>query len=172
MAEQDFFTIDRLGTLKAGSSCELVRYSDVSPKVLLEHVEEMFPDGLSSHGESYFLRNSANALHINPMLELVFEQVRRASFPQRPSRFQSTFAVDSLDAAHALRGRMKTPTARIFRVSSKQVAKADMNLLHSGSILVTSYLAHRYWSGEPHPERPAFWEYLLRCPVVVKEQVE
>jgi hypothetical protein len=89
-----FYTVDRRQTLHQGFQIELVKYNDINPPELQVHVDEMFPEGVSSHGEFYFLRNSSHHGLANPSIELVFEYVRRAKYPDRPSRFQSIFAFE------------------------------------------------------------------------------
>ena len=165
----NFFTVDRLGSLTEGQVCSLVKYSDVMPPALADHVEELFPDGISAHGERYFLRDEAKVTITNPMLELLFEQVRRAAFSQCPSRLQSMFAVETL--AEAKRFQSDYGGAAIYKVKADVIFRGDMNLLHGGnSTLVTSWFAHQYWKGEAGPQTP-FWEWLLQCPVNVYERV-
>lgn len=161
--------MDRLGTLAEGQVCRLEKYADVNPQVLADHVEELFPDGVSAHGERYFLRADAQALIVNPMLELFFEQVRRAAFAKRPSRLQSMFAVETL--AEANQFQAQHGGVAIYKVSAEVIFRGDMSLLQMGnSTLVVSWFAYQYWKGEAGPADP-FWEYLLKCPVHVGERV-
>lgn len=165
----EFYTVDRVGTLYEGSECGLVKYSDINPPCLGIHVDELFPDGISTHGERYFLRNDARTQVVDPMLELLFDQVRRAAYLDRPSRFQSMFAVGSLAAAHQFQAQYGG--GAIYRVSADVIFRGDMNLLNAGnSTLVTSWFAHQYWRGEAGSKDP-FWEWLLKCPVKVGERV-
>lgn len=167
--ELELYTVDREGTLVEGHVCSLVKHADITPPVLAAHVEELFPDGVSTHGERYFLRNEAQALIASPMLELLYEQVRRAAYAERPSRLQSIFAVETL--AEACRFQSQYGGAAIYKVSADIIFRGDMNLLHAGnSTLVSSWFAHQYWKGEAGPEAP-FWEWLLKCPVNVGERV-
>lgn len=141
----------------------------MNPSFLAKHVQELFPYGVSAHGERYFLRNEAQTLLVNPMLELLFEQVRRAAHAERPSRFKSMFAVETL--AEARQFQSQYGGTAIYKVNSEVVFRCDMNLLHAGnSILVTSWFAHQYWKGEAGSDEP-FWEWLLECPVNVGERV-
>jgi hypothetical protein len=165
------YTVDRQGTLSEGMVCTLVRYK-VSPNVLADHVNAMFPDGVSAHGERYLLRNSAEARSTNPMLELLFEYVRRSQYPHRPSRLQSLFGVDSLDSAGVFQERYCDSVPAIYQVEAAVSFRADMNLLAAdNSNLVMSYRANRYWAGEPGPEAP-FWERILKCPVQIKKRLQ
>ncbi|ELY21154.1 hypothetical protein HALTITAN_2033 [Vreelandella titanicae BH1] len=167
----ELYTVDRLGTLAEGSTCQLQHYNDVSPEVLAEHSNSLFPDGLSRHGEMYFLRAESQVQAINPMLELFFEQVRRASFPDKPSRMQSMFAVDCLSSVRDFKIRFKALELPVYKVKAETVFRADMGLLYGGnSALVTSWFASQYWKGEAGPEQP-FWEWVLKCPVEIGERI-
>ena len=165
----NLYTVDRAGTLVEGHVYPLIQHADVDPPVLAAHVKELFPDGVSAHGERYFLRNEAQALIASPMLELLFEQVRRATHAERPSRLQSMFAVETLSEAHQFQSQYGGTA--IYKVSADVMFRGDMNLLHAGSsTLVTSWFAHQYWKGDAGPQDP-FWEWLLKCPVHVGERV-
>lgn len=165
----DFYTVDRKGTLFEGQLCSLVKHTDVEPPVLSEYVNELFPEGVSSHGERYFLQNQSQVMIVSPMLELLFEQVRRAAFSDRPSRFQSMFALETL--TEACRFQSQFGSGSIYKVNADVVFRGNMNFLNAGnSILATSWFANQYWKGEPGLQEP-FWEFLLKCPVKVGERV-
>ena len=165
-----FYTVDRAGTLSEGLVCQLNIYQDISPPELAVHVKDLFPDGVSIHGEQYFLSNKAQAMAVDPMLELLFEQVRRTTQPERPSRLQSMFAVETLDQARLFQSEFGG--SAIYKVNSNVTFRANMRLLNAGnSNLATSWFAHLYWKGEAGPIN-LFWEYILKCPVHVGERVE
>lgn len=166
-----FYIVDRQHSLREGLTIELTRYSDISPRELQLHVDDMFPDGLSSHGERYFLRSDALALVASPNIEILFEYVRRAAYPSRPSRFQSVFAFRTLADARIFRASYSTKTEPIWELHAQSYFIADMRLLTAGnSILWYSYLAHKYWKGEPSED--PLWEVLLVPPVTVLRSVE
>jgi len=167
----DFYTVDRRNSLSAGTICNLIVYSDIQPAALQNHVNTMFPEGVSTHGEQYFLKNESHSTVISPMLEVVFEYVRRAKYPHLPSRFQCMFAVNSIEAANSFKSKYGSEFSPIYRVKSEIAIKADMNLLTAQTVLVTSYFGNLYWSGEVHPEKEPFWEYLLPYPVTVCERI-
>src|SRR5208337_850130 len=65
---------------------------------LLHLINELYPDGLSEHGKTYFLDSRLAIPGPNgpkqyvpnmPMIELIFELVRRLEFPYQISRFQA-----------------------------------------------------------------------------------
>lgn len=162
-----YFTVDRLGTLAEGQVIGLQKYNDISPNFLQQHVDELFPEGVSAHGESYFLRNREDNIS-GPNIELYFEYVRRALYPTRVSRFQAMFAARSLPEAEAFRIRLKAPEAPIWEVHADDSLAVNMNLLiENNSILVKSYFAGLYWKGEAGPDTSPVWEVLLKLPVRV-----
>lgn len=169
-----FYTLDRKRTLTQRQTVNLVRYTDINLKVLQKHLDMLFPDGVSSHGERYFV-SSVPAVNfenrnIDGLLEIVFEYVRRANFPNKPSRFQSLFAFDSFEQAELFRQRPNNDGV-IWEVECDNYFKVDMNLLTANdSILVLSCRANLYWSGKTINENP-FWEYLLSPPISVIKSV-
>lgn len=161
-----FYSLDRLGTLNENIEVGLINYKDINPVELQQHVELLFPDGLSRHGERYFLRNDSSPRLSTPSIEILFEYVRRAYYPDRPSRFQSMFAFEDLNQAIEFKARYGNGQGTIWQIESKKYLKADMGLLLFGNtILVSSYLAHKYWKGEAG-QNP-IWEVLLMPPIRV-----
>jgi hypothetical protein len=176
------YSVDRLGQLQAGMSLELIRYANVQPPVLQVDVDAWFPEGVTSHGERYLLR-PAPAFMFEPNIELTCELIRRAEFPNLPSRFQSAFGCKSLAEAKLFLAEFGPACrgAQIFEVETDvEPFRADMRCLNiQGSILVAAYGARRYWRQDPNkmelfpgvlPTAP-FWELLLQPPVRVLRQV-
>ena len=167
----DFVTVDRWNRFSVDQVLTPTVFSDISPPELQSHANELFPSGVSRHGEEYFLRSSSRANVASPVIELLMEYVRRASFPERPSRFTSWFGVDSVEEARQFRSRFCGGEGRLCRVSTDNFFRANMSLLTVGqSTLVSSWFAHVYWRGEAGPRAP-FWEYLLSAPVRVLEVI-
>jgi hypothetical protein len=168
----NFYTVDRLGTLRENQTIELICYADIDPPELQSHVNEMFPNGVSFHGNNYFLNGKSLAGLASPNIEILFEYVRRAHYPKCPSRFQSLFALETIEQAMAFRKKYGSTNSLIWEVESKISFRADMNLLTTGdiSILCYSYFANLYWRGETR-ENP-FWEYLLLPPVRVLRRIK
>lgn len=164
------YTVDRASSLVEGMTLSLFQYTDVTPLELQAHLDELFPSGVTLHGEKYLVDASSSSRITSPAIELVWESIRRAHYPHAPSRFQSLFASSSLDQAQLFRAQFGQ-NAPIYEVAAEANFRADMNALHSGSsALFTSYLAQRYWRQEPGSAEP-FWEYLLTPPVTVGRQV-
>jgi len=166
-----YYTVDSKNFLKSGLMIEIKKYDDVRPIELQEHVDKLFPDGFTNFGERYFLCDAIMHKKIENQLELVFEYVRRSNFPTAPSRFQSVFGFDTTESARVFIEKYRKGKGSIWKVEADKLFKADMNLLHSGSLLRVSYQAHTYWSGNPENSTP-FWEFLLSPPVKVIDIVE
>lgn len=163
-----FYTVDRLNTLREKQVIKLVRHTDIKPAELQLHVDELFINGLTRHGDSYFLKNSSTPGIINSQIEILAEYVRRANFSSCPSRFQAVFASGSI--ADAEKFISIYGGGAVWEVSCESYFKADMNLLKNGnSVLVHSYFLNKYWKGESS-ENP-FWEFLLVSPVTVIKKI-
>ena len=78
---------------------KILRYYNETLSELQDHVDFLFPEGVTSHGELYMLRGQTSAKGINPVIELLFEYVRRSLFPSCPSHFQSVFAFENIAQA-------------------------------------------------------------------------
>ncbi|CAI8958345.1 hypothetical protein [Pseudomonas chlororaphis] len=169
----DLYTVDRGSRLSTGATCSLVEHEDIRPAEIAEMIRELCPGGVSQHGDKYLV----SALGQEKMVtdadtEILFEWVRRAKYPNKPSRYQSLFAVDSLGAADAFKREFQVIEAPVYRVASEHAFRADMRLLDPRmSAAVKSWFANLYWQGLPHPAAPAFWEWLVPCPVVIGERV-
>ena len=166
-----FFHVDRTLRLKEGQEINLIKYDDIRPEELQEHVNFLYPEGVSSHGNHYILTGNTFANDSEPIIELLFEYVRRSDFPQRTSRFQSFFAFDNLELAQDFILNYWNSAYNIWEVQADRYFKADMNLLSlKDSLLVLDYRAHLYWKGETIGN--PFWEYLLVPPVKVIRKVD
>lgn len=169
------FTVDRNGSLSPGLVLDRIRHLDLAPPELQKHVDDLFPAGVTRHGDSYILNGQQPAVGASGNIELLFEYVRRTRFSGAPSRFESLFASPSLQAAREFRADFGHPAANIWEVeTASESFRADMHCLTlGGSLLVTSYRAERYWSqldagmgAQPH------WELLLEPPVRVLKRVD
>lgn len=162
-----FYHVDRNLSLSKGQTIQLVRYTNIRPPVFQRHVDMMFPAGVSSHGNDYFLNNKSSSSIASPNIELVFEYVRRAFYESRPSRFQSFFAFSTKGAALLFRKNYCGSTGKVWEVTAPHSFTTDMTLLtRRDSILIFSYRAHLYWQGQPSGPNPE-WEVLLTPPVTI-----
>jgi hypothetical protein len=165
------YHVDRDSSLSKGQTIQLVRYTDIKPPEFQRHVDMMFPAGVSRHGNNYFLNNKSRSTIASPNIELVFEYVRRAFYPSRPSRFQSFFAFSTKGAALLFRKNYSNSIGKVWEVTALDSFTADMApLTQRDSILVYSYRAHIYWQGQPSGPNPV-WEVLLTPPVTILREV-
>lgn len=173
-----YYHVDRLSTLTEGQIIQLVKWDDIDPPELQNQADILFPDGVSYHGNCYML-SSDWALQSNPnnrdpkTIEIIYEYIRRSNFTDKPSRFQSFFALNTMDQVKRFKDKYDIHNSSVWVVESDSVFKADMNLLSLGSSpLACTYLAHKYWQGEAGFDPNPFWEYLLKLPVTVLEKIE
>lgn len=171
----EWFTVDRLGSLRPGT-VGLHRWSDVNPPELQAHVHELFPHGVSRHGERYLLRPDAAGLAVAPNIELLWEYTRRAVTPAAPSRFQSLFAFETLTSTRRFQSEFCGGSGTIWRLQTDHVGfRADLRWLTlRGSALEVSHAATSYWRQASTADLPLqlsprepLWEVLLRPPVQV-----
>ena len=174
MTKKTLYTVDRHNLLSENYSVDLIKHADLDPPFLQQHVDDLFPEGVSSHGDRYFLSNTSSPMLASPQIELIVEYVRRANYPQCPSRFQSFFAVETIQQARQFRQEYNDSigigSIWQIEVDTKQIFKADMNLLRvMPSILCSSWAAHEYWRG--NMSQDPFMEYLVQLPVIIKTKV-
>lgn len=169
----DLYTVDRFSRLGTGLTCSLVEHDDIIPAEVAEIVRELCPGGVSQHGDTYLVSPPNQAkMAIDADIEILFEWVRRAKYPGKPSRFQSIFAVESLEAADTFKREFNGVEAPVYKIVSEHAFRADMRLLDPRmSPAVKSLFANLYWRGLPHPVDPPFWEWLVPCPVVIGDRV-
>jgi hypothetical protein len=164
-----FYTVDRSGKAGVGLSFDLKKdfsqyqiwtvqnvYDEDDVK---NRINQLFPDGLSEHGIRYLIsqglvifengtRNPLQITRTTPMIEAIFELVRKSEFPNRPSRMQSMFAWCDLKDAHEFCSSINC-TCAIYEVESNSAFIADRNFLYLGGSVIGAYeLARKYWSGE------------------------
>ncbi len=184
------FHVDRKGALSVGQSLGLRPWGTMSGDMRIpdsrvqEHVEWMFPDGLSTHGMNYFFWQNTPVVPPTPGfydpkqssdirshgIELIWEYVRRAAFPQLPSRYQSTFCWSSIGEAEQFAGEIGAAAAPIWRVRGQVTFRADMNGLAALTAATASRQAHLYWSGKAGTDKPARWEHFVAPGSVVEER--
>lgn len=176
-----FFHIDRTNALSEGQELGLTTWTalpankKIPDSALQDHIEELFPDGVSAHGMGYLFWQRTFAFPAQPgfydaaaldtmrshMIDILFEYVRRASFRERPSRYRSIFAWASLEDAQRFAASTGTPGVAVWELEGSSVFEADMNLLGLGLPLTSSLAAWRYWSGEAKHDVPPHWEHFL-----------
>lgn len=137
------YHIDRNKTLSAGMTLELQ------------------PSGLSYHGENYLRPFNVTDIENvnNAIIEHVFEEVRLAHFPDKPSRFTSLFGCMDWNNINqwgtTLRGEEKDPPIWVIETDSIFIADAsllrclthDMERKQFYDLAFARQCALSYWSG-------------------------
>jgi len=98
----EFFLVDRYGTCRVDGTLDLQAPHYAYAHIVAENSETqaeiqatlsaLFPSGLSMHGHRYMLERylvNQQVVGVAPVIELAAELVRRAFFPDRPSRMQA-----------------------------------------------------------------------------------
>ncbi len=181
MSGKTFYTLDRAGTLVEDV---LIEYQDAFTPIdeLREHIENRLWQKVSRHGNNYLFNYNINLLSSNEnssvFMEMLLEERRRSSFPNKPSRFRSLFACDTVREAAWFRGSsMANLSTAIYEVHSESVChKADMRLLNVNC--TPAEMSHRldlYWQGktkELYPGYEPFWEVLVPLPVAIGKRIQ
>lgn len=182
---------DVLGALNPGRIClqQDVFFSD---EYFQNYYNMFFSEGLTPAGKLYFTPYTYSPNKQDETIELldahiveaIFEYVRQQSFPDRPSRFQSLFAVKTKEAADSwgtilsqnlpseLVGRgivrtIKYHTAFEADVNWRDMAIKDEIQRRCFSFPMIHANAHNYWSGKV-TNMPNI-ELLLPFPITVIE---
>jgi hypothetical protein len=135
-------------------------------------ISARFPGGVSSHGAQYLASWPGD----QPAwaTEAVFEAVRLAEHPDKPSRLTSWFAGESLEDARAFVASYRSAVyVDIWRADAEIVHRANMGLLGAVGVPVIAALerASAYWRGERGPAA-AMWEVLTAPGMRLLEVVE
>lgn len=166
-----FFHVDRLNKLNENSILEPMKF-EIAEKYL------GYSD-VTAHGQLYlmkkppiveFYHNGIKHIESDGAIELFFESIRLMRYPDRPSRFQSFFALENLNDAQELRSIFRAVEASIWMVEANQYFKADMNLLKFGQNGLSALTnVNMYWLGES--SNNPMWEVLLQPPIKLLERV-
>ncbi len=171
-----FYTLDRCQSLKPGM--QLILTPPECPIIPLQsHANIIFNNGASKHAENYFLNLSINLTNsdekYSAIIEILLEERRKSNFPDKPSRFQSLFACESIKDAAWFRGYSRSPiNTPIFEIhSTANSHRGDMNLLNMNCPpLELSRRLNLYWCGETDilwDGYSPFWEILIQLPATV-----
>ncbi len=136
------YTLDRKNTLSEGLEISLFQFSDIQPPELQTHLNGILPNGVTKHGDQYFASGLQSNNLGNGILELVFEYVRRAHYPDKPSRLQSLFACDNLEDLKSFNQNYNTPGKEfsIWTLETENFFRGDLKLLtFSPTALGVSY---------------------------------
>ncbi|MDO6646525.1 DUF2441 domain-containing protein [Acinetobacter guillouiae] len=184
----EFITVDRGKVLFEGKKIELITDLTKTHTISIEgmisndDLEKSFyrnyPNGISLHGQRYLfgyppfveLSRSRELVQISPMIEAIFEQVRRADFANLPSRFVSMFAWHNLADAQMFKEKYQCHDANLFKVESDEYFLGDMSFLTiGGQVMNTFELAYKYWNGD-RTDSPII-EALLPLPTIIGKSI-
>lgn len=165
-----FYHLDRENDLAIGRTIELEAVETPGDSAL----EELFPGGLTEHGRHYceqdlYAEDDHGLWDVS--CELLFELVRVARYPDRPSRLQSVFAFEALRDLERFADSYVDPPYTVWRVTADRSFTADMKLVDVEDVRHGARQADYYWRGRTYVDRP-LWEVLLVPPVEVVERVE
>ncbi|MFQ6246877.1 hypothetical protein ACLMPP_20690 [Yersinia enterocolitica] len=176
-----FYTLDRALSLTTGAQLNLTDSISLI-KPLQTHTLSRFSNGVSRYANNLFYNNHINLVQsnkkFNSVIEMLLEERRNTSFPEKPSRFQSIFACSTIQGAAWFRGFSKCPIdTPIFEVyASTGWHRGDMNLLNMNCTPVE--LSHRldlYWQGatyEMWEGYAPFWEIVIPLPARIGGKVQ
>ena len=174
-----FFTVDNQKRLEVGRTVD--RSTDY-PSHCHDFMASLFPSGTCRWGEVFLLSEPLTILRqqeqeqsvasLTPAIELVFELVRRASYPQVPSRMTSLFCWEAPEEALEFQAEFRQgQETAIYVVEADDFFRADMNLLSLGPTSLTAWSnAVDYWSGKSS-SNPC-WEILTVPPATVVDKYE
>lgn len=174
-----YYSADRRGLYQPDQQLSLTQFNDMSPSILQDFLNANYPEGVSTHGETYLLKNSAISTNPSVLLEMLLENVRLAKFPEKPSRLQSMFACRSIEEVRTFQsGVGANAGGHIYEVvSDANVHIGDMNLytLNCTSIVLMTRL-DMYWRGETFAADLAlnhepFWEVIVPLPATIGRRV-
>lgn len=170
---ETFYHVDRWDDLAPGDTLGLEHPEEWGPEVN-SLLTELYPDGLSHHGRYYCTQN----LHEEGSddlwdfsCEAVFELVRARRYPERPSRLESVFGFETLDAVETFLAEFVDSSHAVWKVETARGFAADMNLVDAPDYARGLHRAEYYWRGETFLDDP-LWEVLLEPPVEVVERVD
>lgn len=172
-----YYHADRTNSLKEGSQLTLQFSRGALPAMTnrSEAYLTMFEGGVSAHGYNYLLRDGRPNPNSDSdgIMEMLLEYLRRVHYPIRPSRYQSLFAVQSVEQAvsfaesHPPEGLTDTYRYSVWEVEGQgSEFIADSQWLSWGECWTEVLVRfHYYWRGiatnDPKPE------VLIPLPVTV-----
>lgn len=168
-----FYHLDRWDELDPGRTIAL-REPDSVDGADAAALRSLYPEGLARHGRHY-CRQDLYGDDVDDLwdfsCEAVFELVRVAAFPGRPSRFQSVFGFETIAAVERFVERFVDEPCTVWAVEAERAFVGDMLLVDAEDLADGLRRAYSYWRGESPRDDP-LWEALLVPPVTVVEAVE
>lgn len=142
-------------------------------------LNEAFNNKLTRHGQQY-LTNPVNPNSPwDNFYETIFEYERKIKFPNLPSRYQSFFAIETLDDLELWKDILKLQgNEHIWKihVNEKNVLKTDASWFNikdfDQSVLRISYNASQYWLGKKRPNHNHESELLIKGSIKLVERLD
>ena len=167
-----FYSVDSRGFYNQGKVINPI-IPNITPREIQNTAISLFPNGVSAHGNGYFLSAQALASDLNYSIDWGLEFYRRSMHPSLPSRYTSIFACESLSDAIQFRSNYRHQSNGIYEIDcdKERVHRGDMTLLmNNNSVLVYTYHFENYWNGTTISSNP-FWEILIPMPVTIGRKV-
>lgn len=170
----DLYMVDRRNIYSPGDHVTPKHYDDIRPLEMATLVEQLFPHGVAPQGEKYLLNVDAKMSTADIAIDWCLEFYRRSCYPDKPCRFTSLFACDSIAQAKQFKAQYGLPEHKIFclpNINLTRCHRGDMAMLHiDTTALEFTYLIDNYWQGQPGDDVP-FWEYVVPLPVTIGEEI-
>jgi hypothetical protein len=147
---------------------------------IVMHIKDRYPAGLSAHGYQYFgsadiLLDRFNLATPGALIELMLEAVRHAHYPQKPCRYQSVFAWNSIDECLKFRMTHGDGANPVYELHPERAPhRGDMSIYGiAGTTASLDMRLHMYWRGETlnNPAHTPTWETVIPLPAKVGKQV-
>ncbi len=154
-----YYHLDRCRLLTPGLIIQL------EPHLVDDHAAG-FSSGVSRFGRNTFLNTEQAEAAVKR--EAILESIREQFYPECPSRYTSFFGFISVEDVHRFQGQFQFD-GPVWMVEAAEGFKADVNLFWQQESNWAA-CAHLYW-GQKHGMPPHLFEYLLKPPITVVEQV-
>lgn len=169
------YHIDRSGKLKENVKIDLIKDIELNKPFLKKEsykIQELYKEGLSSHGLHYYL----NALNNHSAgLDVVFEYERRLNYPEKLSRFQSFYAFDLESALEFIKSKdLNFEYYKIYEIDYDYYERHNMNLIRGWANFDISISAKYYWEDldDYYEDKKPIYEYLVKLPIILKKEIK
>lgn len=158
------YHIDRKNILIPNKIVDLDTSIKIDPDYLQSKFEDDFPEGVSKHGDQYFASVGKNGNLGNYVYEAVYEYERKLRFPDKISRYQAFFGIETMNdlriwlnffTKNNISAQKKMTIWEIDTLDSvvqefdaSYIGGGDLNALQQFSQLTARHYSEKYWSGE------------------------
>lgn len=182
------YHVDRNNSIKPNA--RLIDFIQIpSEWINIEILRSRYPEGISYWGKTILeiqeayeskaldlsYRESSNSEYWwnSYLIDILYEYERLSSYKNKPSRFQSLFACDSIESAIKWKKLFGSPNAKIYQIEFPENAciKADSSFLTGKinyfSLPTIQTAAKKYWEGTTNSLNYSNPEYLIKLPVKI-----